>query len=129
VSPAIRRPPRLRGALSLLVLCGVSAAARADDALKLYQQGQQALEKGSCGDAAQAFRAAIAKDAKENGNKKDYGVIFVPYFPHLQLAKALLCSGDAAGARAALGHWACSLAGRKEGPLIGPFLSPRQRKD
>lgn len=105
---------RVAGAAVALALAASPAAA--DEALDLYRKGLKSFEGGSCPEAARLFRAAIAKDSRESANKKDYGVVFEKYYPHYQLAKALQCAGDAAGALAAVDE------SRRQGVMRGSEL-------
>ena len=72
----------------------VAAGASAEEAYQSYQRGIEALGSGDCRKAAQAFEEAIAKDDRENKSKRAYGMTFIEYFPHFNLARAYHCLGQ-----------------------------------
>lgn len=81
---------RARAALGVLFLGIAAARATGWDA---YDRGVEALAKGACAAAVESFTEAVAADGRESARKNPYGMKFSPYYPHLKLAEAHLCSG------------------------------------
>jgi TolB-like protein len=64
-----------------------------------YEDGQKLMEQGKWDRAVDEFRSAISLEFKDNGQLRTYGMHFIQYFPHREMAICYYNLGDMALAR------------------------------
>ncbi|MDI6740943.1 MAG: CsgG/HfaB family protein [Candidatus Edwardsbacteria bacterium] len=83
----------------LLAAMAAGSASAGGKPWDYYENGQKLMEQGKWDQAVDEFRAAISLEFKDKKNLRTYGMNYIDYFPHREMAICYYNLGDMALAR------------------------------